>query len=122
MTIGQFARLSAVSPDTLRYYEKVNLVRRIDRDKAGRRVFCQEDLAWIQFVKRLKETGMSLAEIIRYADLREKGNATLQARYELLKKHAVVLTGRMAVDQKNLDMLREKIAFYKKEMNRKKRS
>jgi DNA-binding transcriptional MerR regulator len=122
MTIGQFAKLSAVSPDTLRYYEKVNLVRRIDRDKAGRRVFCQEDLVWIQFIKRLKETGMSLAEIIRYADLREKGNATIQARYELLKKHAAVLTDRMAADQKNLDMLREKMAFYKKEMNRKKSS
>jgi DNA-binding transcriptional MerR regulator len=122
MTIGAFAKLCGVSEDTLRYYEKIGLIRHIARDAVGRRYFKAEDLAWIEFVKRLKDTGMPLAEIKRYADLREKGRSTLQARYRLLKQHAVVLADRIRADSVNLDKLKQKMAFYKNEIAHKKSS
>jgi DNA-binding transcriptional MerR regulator len=122
VTIGGFAKLSGITQDTVRYYEKIGLLRRIDRDRNGRRAFQQADLSWIEFVIRLKETGMSLAEIHRYADLREKGESTLEKRYQLLKQHAVVLSKRMEIDRINLAKLKEKMALYRREINRKKSS
>jgi DNA-binding transcriptional MerR regulator len=122
MTIGAFAKQCGVSEDTLRYYEKIGLIRQISRDTGGRRCFKADDLAWIEFVKRLKDTGMPLAEIKRYSDLREKGRSTLQARYQLLKQHAAVLADRIRADSVNLDKLRQKLAFYKNEMTHKKSS
>lgn len=65
---------------------------------------------------------MPLAEIRRYADLREEGDSTLEARQQLLKKHARVLMDRMEADRNNLQKLKEKIAFYKRELTRKKTS
>ncbi len=122
MTIGHFAKVSNITADTLRYYEKINLLRRVHRDKAGRRTFLPEDLNWIGFIKRLKDTGMPLAEIRKYADLREKGTSTLKARQQLLKKHARVLMDRMEADRNNLQKLKEKIAFYRRELTRRKTS
>ncbi len=122
MTIGLFAKKCGISEDTLRYYEKIGLIRRIQRDTAGRRSFGSEDLAWIEFVKRLKDTGMPLAEIKRYADLREKGRSTVQERYRLLKQHAAILMDRIRVDSMNLGLLRQKMAFYKREIARKESS
>ena len=108
--------------DTLRYYEKIGLLPKTPRDRAGRRAFQTEDLPWIEFVKRLKDTGMPLVEIRRYADLRQRGRSTLKARYQLLKQHACVLEERIKVDRVNLDRLREKMAFYQQEMRRSKSS
>ena len=122
MTIGAFARQCGLSEDTLRYYEKIGLIRRVQRDAAKRRFYRSEDLAWIEFIKRLKDTGMPLAEIKRYADLREKGKSTLQERYRLLEQHAAVLADRMKADSMNLDQLKRKMAFYKREMSRKETS
>ena len=119
MTIGAFSKQCGISEDTLRYYEKIGLIRRVQRDAAGRRFFRSEDLAWIEFIKRLKDTGMPLAEISRYADLREKGRSTLRERYRLLKQHAAILTDRIEADSMNLDQLKQKMAFYKREMARK---
>lgn len=122
MTIGAFAKQCGISKDTLRYYEKIGLIRRVQRDAAGRRFFRSEDLAWIEFIKRLKDTGMPLAEIKRYVDLREKGRSTLQGRYQLLKQHAAVLSDRIKADSVNLDQLKQKMAFYKREIGRKESS
>jgi DNA-binding transcriptional MerR regulator len=119
MTIGAFAEQCGISVDTLRYYEKIGLMRPIQRDAARRRVFRSEDSAWIEFIKRLKDTGMPLTEIKRYADLREKGSSTLKERYLLLRRHAAVLADRMKADAMNLDQLKQKMAFYKREMARK---
>ena len=65
---------------------------------------------------------MPLAEISRYADLREKGRSTIQERYRLLKRHAALLTDRIEADSMNLDQLKQKMAFYKREMARKESS
>lgn len=122
MTISSFAKQCGISEDTLRYYEKIGLIRRIQRDTAGRRSFGPEDLAWIEFVKRLKDTGMPLTEIKRYADLREKGRSTAPERYRLLKHHAATLMDRIKADSMNLRLLRNKMAFYKREIARKESS
>ena len=115
MRVQQFAARTGLSADTLRYYEKIGLLRHIKRDASGHRVYGSRDLEWVGFVLRLKDTGMPLEDIIRYADLRECGDATLAARQALLEQHAARLHERIQRDHQHLDALRAKIALYRQQ-------
>lgn len=113
MNIGEFADRAGLSAHTLRYYERIGLLRRIARNASGHRDFDATDLAWIAFVKRLKATGMPLADIRRYAELRAAGEATTAARQALLETHAALLESRLAREQEHLEHIRDKIAYYR---------
>jgi len=115
LSIRQFAARTGLSADTLRYYEKIGLLRQVARDASGFRVYGPRDLEWIGFILRLKDTGMALDDIIRYADLRECGDTTLAARQALLEQHAAGLHERIQRDHQHLDALRAKIALYRQQ-------
>lgn len=112
LNIGEFAARSGVSADTLRYYEKIGVLRQIARNASGHRVFDKGDLDWIAFVTRLKDTGMPLAGIREYAQLRHQGAATAARRRALLEDHAAALEQRLARAQDSLSLIRAKIAWY----------
>jgi len=63
----------------------------------------------------LKDTGMALDDIIRYAELRECGDTTLAARQALLEQHAARLHERIQRDHQHLDALQAKIALYRQQ-------
>ncbi len=115
LSIRQFAARTGLSADTLRYYEKIGLLRQVARDASGFRVYGPRDLEWIGFILRLKDTGMALDDIIRYADLRECGDTTLAARQALLEEHAARLQERIQRDREHLDALHAKIALYRQQ-------
>jgi DNA-binding transcriptional MerR regulator len=112
VNVKEFSKRAGISPHTVRYYEKIGLLRDIRRLPNGHRDFSEKDIAWIGFVQRLKETGMPLEQIHRYADLREQGESTLEERRQLLENHACALEQSIAEQQRHLDKLREKIALY----------
>ena len=112
MNIQKFSELTKISAHTIRYYEKIRLLRNIRRNSSGHRDFTKEDIVWIEFIKRLKDTGMSLQNIRKYADLREEGENTAKLRMELLQAHAKVLEQKLAIDSYHLQKLKEKISFY----------
>ncbi|WP_168118752.1 MerR family transcriptional regulator [Paenibacillus sp. HB172176] len=62
-TIKQTARQTGVSEDTLRYYEKIAIMPRIDRNGNGHRVYRQEDIDRIRLISCLKKTGLPLEEM-----------------------------------------------------------
>ena len=115
LSIQQFAAHTGLSADTLRYYEKIGLLRHVARDASGFRVYGPRDLEWIGFILRLKDTGMTLGDIIRYADLRELGDTTLAARQALLETHAEKLQERLERDREHLDALQAKIELYRQQ-------
>ncbi len=115
LSIQQFAARTGLSADTLRYYEKIGLLRHVARDANGFRVYGPRDLEWVSFVLRLKDTGMPLEDITRYADLREQGETTLAARQALLEAHAARLQARLQRDQEHLDALQAKIELYRRQ-------
>jgi len=61
--IGQLANLVAVSPRTIRYYEEIGLLNSIKRMEGGKRVYTDQDCQRLQFIKRLKHLGLTLAEM-----------------------------------------------------------
>jgi len=61
--IGEFAAITGVSADTVRYYEKVKLLPRAGRTAAGYRLYDDIDVERIQFIKQAQALGLSLNEI-----------------------------------------------------------
>lgn len=109
--IGEFSELTGLSAHTLRYYEKEGLLSP-DRDSAGRRLYSRRDADWAAFIIRLKDTGMPLREIKRYASLREAGDETLCQRLELLERHQERLSERLQQLEEHRNKLNEKISIY----------
>lgn len=115
--IGEFSSITGVSIHTLRYYEKEGLIVP-GRKENGRRSYSDGDILWIQFIKRLKDTGMPIREIRRYARLRAEGGGTLEARMEMLTRHRAVLEQEIAAMRENLEKLDDKIDHYKAEIGK----
>ena len=103
-SISEFSRLTNLGIHTLRYYEHENLITP-KRNSSNRRCYSDKDLAWIEFIKRLKDTGMPIKEIQRYAELRAKGDLTLNEQIKALQEHMAKLD--------------DKIDFYRQEIEQK---
>ncbi|WP_322085747.1 MerR family transcriptional regulator [Burkholderia sp. BCC1999] len=112
LTIGQVAELTGVSTHTLRYYEQAGLLRAISRTVAGHRLYAPADLAGLAFVMRLKATGMPIAQIQAFVELREQGEPTFGARRRLLVAHRDAVRAHLAELQVNLDAISDKITYY----------
>ena len=80
-SIGEFSKLTGLGIHTLRYYEQEGLIAP-ERNSGNRRGYYDKDLTWIEFIKRLKDTGMPIKEIKHYAELRAAGDSTLSERME----------------------------------------
>ena len=77
--IRTLAQLSGVSAHTLRFYEAEGILKPAARGENGHRRYLPSDIQWLEFVLRLKQTGMPLAEIRQYAALRAEGETTVPA-------------------------------------------
>lgn len=116
-SIGEFSRLTNLGIHTLRYYEHENLITP-KRNSSNRRCYSDKDLAWIEFIKHLKDTGMPIKEIQRYAKLRAEGDLTLNERMEMLTVHRESLNEQIKVLQEHMAKLDDKIDFYRQEIER----
>jgi DNA-binding transcriptional MerR regulator len=112
MKIGTLSRHSGLSIDTLRYYEKIGLLPVARRDSGGRRLYDDSTLRWIDFLKRLKTTGMPLAEMIAYARWRETGDSTAEQRRKLLQAHHTRMLAQRKAIEENLTAITLKIETY----------
>lgn len=114
-SIGQFSELTGIGIHALRYYEKEKLIIPNRKDN-GRRCYTDNDITWIAFIKRLKDTGMPIKEIQKYAYLRAEGNSTLQERMQLLINHRETLQKEIVAMREHLENLDTKIDFYRTEI------
>lgn len=111
--IGEVAEKLAISPYTLRYYDKEGLLPFVDRNAAGRRRFKDNDFNYLEVIICLKEAGVPVKQIGAFIDLCMTGDTTLQARYDFLDDHEAKLEAKMARLQHTLDFLRWKKWYYK---------
>lgn len=86
MTIKEVSQQYRISADTLRYYEKVGIIPRIGRTAGGIRDYTEEDLKWVQNAICLRSVGLSIELLAEYVRLYQQGNASFQARCDLLKQ------------------------------------
>ncbi|ODU25261.1 MAG: hypothetical protein ABS95_00625 [Verrucomicrobia bacterium SCN 57-15] len=76
LLIGQLAKAAGVKADTVRFYEKQNLLPKPTRTAAGYRVYDQAALKQLRFIKQAQSLGFSLQEIHRILNLRGEGKTT----------------------------------------------
>jgi len=112
MTITQVSKRYELSPDTLRYYERLGLIPPVKRTPGGVRDYQKDDCRWIEFVKCMRSAGLPLEVLIRYFELFKQGEATLEARKQLLVEQRKLLSARMASMQETLERLNYKIESY----------
>ena len=61
--IGDVVQLLGMSADTLRYYEKINLLPAVNRTPSGIRLYSDKDISRLRFIQRAQKMKFSLAEI-----------------------------------------------------------
>lgn len=114
---SEAAARSGFSIDTLRYYEREGILPRIERSAGGRRVYSDDDLWMLGFLRCLRDTGMSIEQLRRYGEL-SRDDTTMPERVALLKEHAASIRARIAELDVILARVEEKVDWYRGELRR----
>lgn len=112
MRIAEVAEKYDISADTLRYYERIGLLRPVRRNTGGVRDYSKDDCMRIGFVKCMRGANVSIEALIEYMQLLDEGDATLEARKQILIEQREAARERLARVQEGLDRLDYKIAHY----------
>jgi len=114
MTIKDVCQKYSITPDTLRYYERVGVIPEVNRTAGGIRDYNEEDLKWVKNAICLRDAGVPIEMLIEYVRLFRKGDDTLSARCELLKEAREEIISARAKYDEALDKLDYKISMYEK--------
>lgn len=112
MKIAEVSERFGLSADTLRFYEKIGLLRNVNRNQSGIRDYNERDLARVDFIKCMRTAGLSLDTLSHYIDLVDEGEGTVEERKQILVEERLKLGHRMAELQKTMDILDRKIGIY----------
>jgi len=63
LLISELAEKCGVNKETIRYYERKKLLQQPSRTHSGYRIYSENDVKRIKFIKRLQDLGFSLGEI-----------------------------------------------------------
>ena len=112
LTIQEVSEATGLSAHTLRYYERIGLIHPIEREEKTRRLYTEEDLGWIDFLLKLRATGMSIKDMQKYAELQRQGDVTLPDRVEMLKSLQSKVEARTRELNEYLKLVCYKIEIY----------
>jgi DNA-binding transcriptional MerR regulator len=115
LSITEVAKQTGLSAYTLRYYERIGLIRSIPRSSGGQRYYRHLDLAWIEFLLRLRSTGMPIQQMQQFAQWRSIGDRSLSLRRELLEQHQAKVCADILQLQQSLSILQAKIDHYRQQ-------
>ncbi|WP_194831919.1 MerR family transcriptional regulator [Nocardia sp. XZ_19_369] len=111
-SIGEVAERSGLSRDTLRWYERIGLMDYVGRDHAGKRRFSNRDLEWLALIGRLRTTGMTVADMVRYAELVRAGESTFPERLEMFRNTRAEVLAKIDELRQTVAVLDYKIDIY----------
>ena len=112
LTVQEAAEATGLSAHTLRYYERVGLIHPIDREQNTHRRYTADDVGWIDFLTKLRATGMSIKDMQKYAELQRRGDETLPERVAMLKSLRDQVEVHMAELNEHLKLIYYKIEIY----------
>jgi len=95
--IGELATRSGVTPDTLRYYERLGLLPTPHRTGGGFRVYSPDTVEWLKFIKQAQTLGFTLREVRDLLGVTGSGGVTRCRRVrDLLRGKLAELQTRLA--------------------------
>ena len=112
MTIAEVSRQYDITPDTLRYYERIGLIPPVPRGRGGVRNYDEESCRWIELMKCMRRAGVQIEALIEYVALFRQGEDTTQARKQILVEQRRQLVERMEDMRQSLELLDQKIRSY----------
>lgn len=118
MTIQEVSEKYSISQDTLRYYEKVGIIRPVTR-KNGIRQYGEKELSNIEFVICMRNAGLPINVLAKYIKLFDQGDKTAFERRQLLINQRDVLKQKIMEMNTALEKLNNKIHVYYKEILKK---
>lgn len=113
LTPAQMADKTGVNIDTLRYYEREGLINTVERSSSGHRRYSADDILWIEVLRCLRDTGMSIEQLRQYCELGEQGDHTQPDRMGLLVQHKKSVLKKIMQMQDSILLIDHKIDFYK---------
>jgi Predicted transcriptional regulators len=122
-SIGQTAKLTGFSIDTLRYYEKIGLTKPPARYRGRLRSYSEEDVRFLTSLQCLKKTGLSLDEMKSflmegqcYANphfpLSAGDRETIESRTGILSEHLARMEAQYAALAGLIEQTKEKLEVY----------
>ena len=111
-TIQETAQATGLSAHTLRYYERIGLIHPVAREENTRRCYTADDIGWIDFLIKLRATGMSIRDMQKYAELQKCGDETLPERVEMLQALRDRVEERIEELNEHLKLVQYKIEIY----------
>lgn len=112
MTIRQVCSRYGLTPDTLRYYEKVGVIPEVRRTASGIRDYDDVAIGWVENAVCMRGAGVPVESIIEYVRLYQAGDATLRARRDLLRDVHTKLLAQKQQMEAEIDRLSFKIRRY----------
>jgi hypothetical protein len=112
MTIAEVSKKYDLTPDTLRYYERIGLLVNIPRNSNGIRNYDENSCKRIEFIKCMRNAGVEIEILIEYMNLFEKGKTTVKARKKLLEEQREKLEKKQKNITETLERLEYKIKLY----------
>lgn len=112
LSINEFSQMTGLSQHTLRYYEKIGMLPRPPRGWSGSRTYTEHELYWVNFVKCLKATGMSIENIRAYVQMDDDDPRTVPTRRAMLLEQAEVVRAKIAEYQRIASVIQDKLAWF----------
>lgn len=116
MTIAEVAKKYALTPDTLRYYEREGLLPEIGRTPGGIRDYSEDDCAWVEYIKCMRAAGVSVETLVKYVALFRQGKETIPERKALLVEQRGQIVRRISELNEVLAKLDWKLDGYEERM------
>lgn len=116
MTITEVGKRYNLTPDTLRYYERIGILPTVNRSKNGVRNYTEDDCGWIEFAKYMREAGLPIETLIEYVSLFQKGNETIEVRKEILHEQRDLVSNKIEELIKTREKLDHKLSLYEEKI------
>ncbi len=107
MTIKEVSEKYHISQDTLRYYERMQMIPKVHRTSGGIRDYQAEDLRWVELAICMRSAGLPIEVMIEYLRLFQEGDRTIPARLELLNEQMEALRAQ----KEQLEATMERLSF-----------
>lgn len=112
LTPAQMADRTGVTIDTLRYYEREGLLQNVARATSGHRRYSENDVLWVEVLRCLRETGMTIEQLRQYCELGAQGDHTAPERRRILLDHRDEVERQIEERKAALRLIDHKISLY----------
>ncbi|WGP06458.1 MerR family transcriptional regulator [Bacillus subtilis] len=110
-SIGEVCDHLGITAHTARYYERIGLIE-VGRSPSGHRVFGQRAVDRLDFLVRMRSSGMGISELTRYVDLVNQGESTIPERLQIMRNQRQRIIDQIHDLERALTAAEYKIAVY----------